>query len=147
MRSKLFCIQTDILREWTHIVLTYPSARSLWQRIPPLEATLRATGPALAVFLTAKALLRFALVSVYRIDKLRRHGDLYPPFLGALILVGAGVETVAVVPAHIVLTRIQSSLLPADEKTIVLVDKALRGDENGREREAVGMKEAWRTLG
>jgi hypothetical protein len=132
---------------WTHIVLTYPSDKSLWQRIPPFKATLRATGPVLAVFLAAKALLRFALVSVYGIHELRRRGVLYPPFLGALILAGAGVEVTALVPAHMVLTRVQASLLPADEKMVVPVDKALKGDGNGREGEAVGMKEAWRTFG
>ena len=132
---------------WTHIVLTYPSKKSLWQRIPPFKATLHATGPALAVFLAAKALLRFALVSVYGIDKLRRRGVLYPPFLGALILAGAGVEVIALVPAHMVLARIQASLLPADEKMVIPIDKALRADGNGRESEAVGMKEVWRTFG
>ena len=132
---------------WTHTVLTYPSAKSFWKRIPPFKATLRATGPALAVFLAAKALLRFALVSVYGIGKLRGQGDFAPKFLGALVLAGAGVEVIALVPAHLVLTRIQASLLPADERTVVSVDKVLRGSGNGRESEAVSMKEAWRTFG
>jgi hypothetical protein len=30
---------------WTHIILTYPSKNSLWQRIPPFTTTIRATGP------------------------------------------------------------------------------------------------------
>jgi hypothetical protein len=132
---------------WTHIVLTYPSTKSLWYRIPPFKATLRATGPALAVFLAAKALLKFALVRTYGIDNLRKPGLFYPPFLGALILAGVGVEVIALVPAHMVLTRIQASLLPADEKTIVPIDRALIGDEDGIENPAVGMKEAWRTFG
>jgi hypothetical protein len=131
---------------WTHTVLTYPSAKSLWLRIPPFKATLCATGPALAVFLAAKALLKFALVSLYGIE-LRQRGQSYPPFPVALVLTVAGVLVVALVPAHMILTRIQASLLPADEKTIVSVDKALRGDRNGREMEAVSMKEAWTTFG
>jgi len=131
---------------WTHIVLTYPSTKSLWYRIPPFKATLRATGPALAVFLAAKALLRFALVSVYWNHHLRRRGILYPPFVGALILAAVCVEVIALVPAHMVLTRVQASLLPADERTIVPVSEALRGGGNGGESEAVGMKEAWNTF-
>lgn len=132
---------------WTHTVLTYPSEKTLWQRIPPFVATFRATGLALALFLTAKALLRFALFSVYGINGLRRNGDLDPKLLGALVLTGASVELVALVPAHLVLTRIQASLLPADERTIISIDESLRRDMNGGKNEAVGIKEAWRTFG
>ncbi|KAH8589263.1 hypothetical protein B0O99DRAFT_637227, partial [Bisporella sp. PMI_857] len=57
------------------------------------------------------------------------------------------VEVITLVPTHMILTRIQVSLLPADEKTIVPVDEALRGGRIGENREPVGMKETWRTFG
>jgi hypothetical protein len=109
--------------------------------------TLRATGPALALFLAGKTLLRFALFSVYGIDGIRRQGDLHPKLIGSLVLAGAGVELVALIPAHLVLTRIQAGLLPADERTIVSVDKSLKRDVNGIEDMPVGMREAWTTFG
>ncbi len=56
-------------------------------------------------------------------------------------------EVFALVPAHMILTCIQASLLPMDEKAIFPVDDALRGDVNGSKSEAMGMKEAWRTFG
>lgn len=132
---------------WTHTVLTYPSARPVWQRIPPFKATLRATGPALAVFLAVKALLKFALMSVYRKEGSKSPGILAPQSLGPALLVGIAVEVIGLVPAHLILTRIQASLLPADERMIVPIDKALSGGGNGEESAAVGMKEAWRTFG
>jgi hypothetical protein len=132
---------------WTHTVLTYPSEKSLWQRIPPLLPTLRATGPALALSLAGKALLRFALFSVYGIDGIRRQGDLNPKLIGSLIIAGAGVELVVLIPAHLLLTRIQAGLLPADERTIVSIDKSLKRGVNGAEDKAVGIREAWTTFG
>lgn len=78
---------------------------------------------------------------MYKIKELKQRGILHPKLLGALILAGVGAELIGVLPAHMVLTRIQVSLLPADERTIIPVDEALRGSE------AVGTKEAWRTFG
>jgi len=133
---------------WTHTVLTYPSsAKSFRQRIPPFRATLRTTGPALAVFLATNALQRFVLMSMSKIDGLSKRGDLDPQYLGALILAGALVEAIAVVPAHIVLTRIQTSLLPADEQIVLSIDDALTMDGKGGESNSLGMKDAWRTFG
>lgn len=132
---------------WTHTVLTYPSGKSLWQRMPPFKATLRATGPALAVLLAAKALFRFTLVTGDQMDAFRRTPEFSTQYLGPRILAWVGVEVVALMPAHMVLTRIQASLLPADERAVVSIDEALWGDGDGGESEAVGMKEAWQTFG
>jgi len=128
---------------WTHTVLTYPSSKSLWHRIPPFKATLCATGPALALLLAARA--GFIVVAVYATrSKGRGHG--YLGVIAANIYV-AVLEAITEIPARIVLTRVQASLLPADEKTVVLLDEALRRDGKGEVSEAIGIKEAWRTFG
>jgi hypothetical protein len=132
---------------WTHTVLTHPSTKSLWQRIPPFKATFRATGPALTIFLAAKALTRLAVLQVRATKTYKWRGDLEPHFMAVQILAIAVVELVAVVPAHIVLTRVQASLLPVDEKPVAPIDEALRPEEKGDGREAVGIREAWKTFG
>ena len=38
---------------------------------------------------------------------------------------------IVLMPAHLVLTRVQASLLPTGEKIIVPIDQTLRRDENG----------------
>jgi hypothetical protein len=75
---------------------------------------------------------------------LHDRGLLHPVHLATLTLVGLGVELVALVPAHLVLTRVQASMLSVEEQTIVPLDETLQMYEK---HEAVGMIEAWRTVG
>lgn len=132
---------------WTHTVLTYPSPKPIWRRIPPFKATLRATGPALAAYLGAQALGIVAFNATHDwIQGVRRRGNLEPSLLGPMFVVGTLVEVLACVPAHVVLTRVQASMLPADERTIVPVDEALRRGGKEGEGEAVSMREAWRSF-
>lgn len=87
------------------------------------------------------------LTSVYEFDELTPHIDLYLPFLGMLMITRTCVEDIALMPALMALTRIQASLLLGDEKIIVSIDEALRGNKKSGESEAIGLKEAWRTFG
>jgi hypothetical protein len=124
-------------------VLTFPSEKPTWKRILPFRETLHTTGPALATYLTTKALLKSALVYVHDNPELKKHGDVHPIMLGSLLLTATIIEILALIPAHVILTRIQASLIPPDEKTIVGLDWALKVEREGAD-EAVGMKEAWR---
>jgi hypothetical protein len=86
-------------------------------------------------------------VAVFNMDALKKRVlfdavKLLPP-----LAVGLCVEVLVLVPAHMVLTRVQASLLSADEKMIVSMDQALRRDGDGRKCEPVGMRGAWRTFG
>jgi len=127
-------------------VLTHPSSKSIWRRVPPFKATLRATGPALTLLLAAKALLVFMVSAVDGTrSKGRRNG--YLDGIVPNIFVVVVLEAITVVPAHIILTRVQASLLSADEKTVVPLDGMLKRDRKGEESEAIGIKEAWRTFG
>jgi hypothetical protein len=130
---------------WTHIVLTHPSSKFIWQRIPPFMATLRTVGPALILLRAAKALPVSLVMAVYGSKSM----DGRKSFLDAIIgnmLVQEVFRAITVVPAHMVLIRVQASLLLADEKTIVPLDEALNGDNKGEGSEVIGIKEAWKTF-
>jgi hypothetical protein len=133
---------------WTHTVLTHPSTKSLWQRMPPFKATLRATGGALAVVLAAKALARVVLTKVLGIDELNPIVNPYQPIRGGMTwAVGLCITEVILMPANMILTRVQASLLPVDDNLVLPLDEALRDDGKNGESKAVGLKDAWATFG
>jgi hypothetical protein len=132
---------------WTHTVLTHPSTKSFRERIPPFTVTLRAVGPALAAFLASKALTRFAVLQLRTSKTNRFRGDLDPHYIALQVLTAVAVELLAVAPAHLLLTRVQASLLPADERPIAPIDEALRPDGKKDGWEAVGVREALTTFG
>jgi hypothetical protein len=133
---------------WTHTVLTHPSTKSFWQRLPPYKATLRATGVALVLLLTTKASIRYILASVFGIDLMDTNINPYQPIRqGIRYAVGSCATDIMMMPANVVLVRIQASLLPADEQLVVPFDDTLRGDGNNGENEAIGLKRAWNTFG
>jgi len=137
--AQLYCL-------WTHTILTYPAKEAIWRRIPPFASTLRATGPALAAFLLAKALQKTTLHTVASIKDLTKEGHLAPRFVGPMVLAAVLTELVVLVPTRLVLTRIQASLLPDGQRTVVAIDDVLKeGGKNG-DTGAVGVLEAWRTF-
>jgi hypothetical protein len=111
--------------------------------MPPLEATLRATGPATAVSLAAKALLRFVLARKSGVNELTWHLGSNRPLLVVLMIARTAVEVIS----DVVITRIQVNLLPADAKTVIPIDEALRTEGKNGGNQAIGMKEAWQTFG
>jgi hypothetical protein len=133
---------------WTHTVLTQPSTKSLWQRIPPFKATLRATGGALAIALTSRALARVVLTRALGIDELNPIVNPYQPIRGGMMwAVGLCISEVILMPANMVLARVQASMLPADDNPVIFLDEALRGDGKNGQSKAIGLKDAWTTSG
>jgi hypothetical protein len=137
-------VQIDTL--WTHTVLTYPSSKSIWERIPPFKTTFCTVGPVFALLLAAKVLLGFIVHGVEGF-RIREPGSSFLEAVVARVPMDVVLEFLIVTPVRIVLVRIQASLLPADEKTIIPLDEALRRDGKGEQSGAIGIKDAWRTFG
>ncbi|KAK1755935.1 putative ubiquitin conjugating protein [Echria macrotheca] len=132
---------TQLGAAWTHIVISAPSSKKFYQRLPPFKKTFEATCfPILAVWL-ANA-VNFAVPAlVGRALGLAVPGRSdpeipeNPPQLGGdvawksliVFILAVGIQLAAVVPANVLLVRVQASLLPPDEDTIVPFDRSFGG--------------------
>jgi hypothetical protein len=137
--AQLYCL-------WTYTILTYPSKEPVLNRVLPFKLALRATGPALTGFLLAKAVQRTALYVVGSSRELQKEGHLAPRYVGPVVLTAVATELLAILPARLVLTRIQASLLPEGERTVVQIDGALQAGGKDGGLSAMGVLDAWRTF-
>ncbi|GAO16004.1 uncharacterized protein UV8b_04452 [Ustilaginoidea virens] len=146
---------------WVHVVISEPSPLPFWARLPPFRRTFDATWQAVTIFWFASHVARFIPLALALAMGLRlpRSGFGEPMDVDAL---GAGffvktlvlaVVTIAcsvfvTVPAYVVLVRVQASLLPVDQSTIIPFDRSFQAKV---EPEVVGGKgyatvmDAWTT--
>lgn len=148
---------------WVHIAISAPSPKPFFRRFPRFATAMRATAlPTatmwLAVGITQELpLCLFGLMHIKTWDPtgfaiaVPYFDGFLTDFLKLLALFAAwALPTLAlVIPAHAVLTRVQASLLPAGERTIIPFDRTFQGQrEHGGERgeRAIGMVQAWRSF-
>ena len=125
---------------WVHIVISQPSPKRFWQRLPPYKRTFDATWKAVTIYWAASELKRWLpyLIGVaFGIDLLDFNvgeagqspevGDDYAMGAFIVIVVSLAISIFVVIPAHIVLVRVQASLLPVEEDTIIPFDRSFRG--------------------
>ncbi|KAK8097079.1 Ubiquitin conjugating enzyme [Apiospora kogelbergensis] len=121
---------------WVHTVIS-TSALPWWRRLPPFVETLRATFlPLCAVVLSIAAcsgvptlvLLAMGRPMVERevgpnlvVQTVEKQGGDFVIFFGLWF----ALMVFAAYPAHVVLTRVQASLLPDSDETIVSFDRSL----------------------
>ncbi|OAA47688.1 hypothetical protein NOR_02178 [Metarhizium rileyi] len=147
---------------WVHIVISEPSPVHFWSRLPPFRRTFNATWQAVAIFWFASEVARFIpiLAALVLGIKMPTGGFNEPMDMDAL---GAGffikfaivaiitlvTSVFVVVPAYVVLVRVQASLLPVEQSTIIPFDRSFEGKV---EPEVVGGKgyatvsDAWTTF-
>ncbi len=149
---------------WVHIAITAPDPRPFYRRFPSLATALRATAlPTITMWLAVGVaqelplcLLGFLGVEMRDLGSYGIDGVTVPVFdvvsrpadvLRLLALSVAWLLPVGllVVPAHAVLTRVQASLLPAGERTIIPLDRGFRGRRRDGQ-EYIDMVQAWRSL-
>ncbi|KAI1257054.1 hypothetical protein MGN70_000092 [Eutypa lata] len=147
---------------WVHIAISAPSPKPFFRRFPSLTTAMRATAlPTATMWLAVGVaqelpLCLFGLMDIETWDPTGYDALAVPYFDGRLTdflkVLALGVAWVLptlalVIPAHAVLTRVQASLLPADERTIIPFDRTF-GGQRPREasREPIGMRQAWRSL-
>ncbi|GAB1319080.1 Ubiquitin carrier protein [Madurella fahalii] len=120
---------------WTHVVITPPSSKSFFSRIPSARKTYIAT--ALPIFALWSA-AHLAVILPALLGRLIGFSALEPGYdsqpsgsdLGKALCVGGvslALQALLVIPAFTALTRVQASLLPADEDTIVPFDRSFGG--------------------
>lgn len=128
---------SPLFTTWTHLVITPPSPKRFHQRIPRYRKVIVATWLPIALTWLATHLavgIPFIIgVAVgLPIHQPQTPGDTplsgvkVAPSVGLLVLFIA-LQALLVVPAQTALVRVQASLLPADEDTLVPFDRSFAG--------------------
>ncbi len=128
---------------WTHFIITAPptaaNPRTLFNRIPPIRKVYAATWlPTTLLWLAAQAsvLLPLGLAALIGLKGPTQPPAQQPPITfngsdaGKVIAVAGlslALQALLVIPSEAALTRVQASLLPADEPTIVPFDRSFAG--------------------
>jgi hypothetical protein len=129
---------TQLGAAWTHIVISAPNERRFYRRLPPFKKTFEATCfPILTVWLanSINILVPFLIGKALGVP-MPGHGhgpdgpkmgagDMWKPTVMGLVAIV--LQLVAVVPANVLLIRVQASLLPPDEDAIVPFDRSFQG--------------------
>ncbi|KAM0261669.1 hypothetical protein ACHAQJ_002121 [Trichoderma viride] len=129
---------------WVHIVISQPSPRRFWRRLPPFKRAFEATWKAVVIYWAATqvhkwvpillaGLIGFDAPSLSNMQSggfhdALRDGDIsYLIKAVVYILLSTMLYTVVIIPARVVLVRIQASLLPEDEDAIIPFDRSFDG--------------------
>ncbi|KAI0847579.1 hypothetical protein F5Y00DRAFT_241199 [Daldinia vernicosa] len=128
----------QVYTAWTHIVISAPSSKTFWQRLPPFKKAFQATALPVVMFFFAKELSAFVPkmlaygMSMNLPDPKRPgvipEGDKNDIWKAVLVLLLALVMNIfLVIPTQVILTRVQASLLPDEDDTIVPFDRSFQG--------------------
>jgi len=155
--ASVACAQLSLA--WTHIVISDPSPKPWFRRVPAINTWKKVAGPT-AILAIAHQLA--VIVPVYFAISLGfssaergfdngfdgRHAINASMSLG-LIILSLAFSVFVVMPAQVVLTRVQASLLPDEAESIVPFDRSF----NGKVIPAIiggsgviGMSDAWKSF-
>ncbi|GAP82960.1 putative ubiquitin carrier protein [Rosellinia necatrix] len=123
---------------WTHIVISTPSSKYFWQRLPPFKRAFQATALPIVLNVFAAELATFVPSLLARVLKMNAWDPSEPSKLpqyngddawkGVVVLLAAlAVQVLLVIPTQVVLTRVQASFLPEENDTIVPFDRSFGG--------------------
>lgn len=127
---------TQLRTAWTHIVITAPSELRFYQRLPPFKKTFEATCFPIFALWVAEVITVGSVGGLTKVLGLQlpRHGEEPPKYGGSdawkglvIFLVVVVLQLVAVVPANVLLVRVQASLLGSDEQVILPFDRSFGG--------------------
>jgi hypothetical protein len=122
---------------WVHIVITRKSTLHFWSRLPPFASTFNATWKAVMIHWAATELCRWVPMVMMTLMGVRGPSlnksdqiSVDPDMAWALpvsIVVTLIPFIFVVIPAQVVLVRVQASLLPADAETVIAFDRSFGG--------------------
>lgn len=147
---------------WTHVVMSNPSSKSWWRRFPSWKAGNKILLPT-AIWATAEQLAIYVPTVIFGIYGLNRYAedpshyhevapeafanDIISVF--TCVLVALFIVFAIVFPAEVTLTRVQASMLPEEDESIVPFDRSFGGKvepEVVGGIGCVGMLDAWKTF-
>ncbi|KAG5983475.1 hypothetical protein E4U55_008068 [Claviceps digitariae] len=148
---------------WVHIVISEQSPLHFWSRLPPFRRTYEATWKAVTLYWLAREITRFIPIVtalILGLELPKNSGLNQPMDVDALdaafitksvivTLITVACSVFVIIPAYVVLVRVQASLLPVEQSTIIPFDRSFEGRV---EPEVVGGKgyatvtDAWTTF-
>ena len=143
---------------WTHIVISNPSSKSWFRRIPSRTAVRNILIPT-AVFAVAEQAAVYVPGGLFVLATQAFHEEmkenigraqnivLLEMFLIGLI--GIGIFVLVVIPADVTLKRVQASMLPDEDESIVPFDRTFAGKVKPEilgGSGAVSMLDAWKSF-
>ncbi|KAH7031141.1 uncharacterized protein B0I36DRAFT_242650 [Microdochium trichocladiopsis] len=146
---------------WIHAVISTPSPKTFTQRLLPFSQIFRAVALPLVLYFFAAETSTFVPMLLARAlgmtifenspdsNTFRSpdHHDIWKALV--VIIVTVVLKVLIAIPAHVVLVRVQASLLPEDDETIVPFDRTF---QNKLEPAIIGgaghvtIKDAWATF-
>lgn len=147
---------TPLSMAWTHIVISEPSTKSWYSRIPSFSASKKVVGPTiiLAVAEQVSIFLPLYLATFWGLDKISPE-DVQEDQINvllkimAVLVVAVAASVLVVIPANVTLTRVQASLLSEEDETIVPFDRSFGGrvvPEVLGGSGMIGLLDAWKTF-
>jgi len=140
---------------WTQIVISGPSPKPWYRRLPASKTWKKVAGPT-AILALSEQLAVFVPVYIAVATGMAENPRNFTPhqksMLGVkalfLALLGLVLAIVFVIPAKVVLTRVQASLLPDSDETIVPFDRSFGGKVVPEivGGDGVSLKDAWATF-
>ncbi|OTB06421.1 hypothetical protein M426DRAFT_318832 [Hypoxylon sp. CI-4A] len=122
---------------WTHIVISVPSSKRFYQRLPPFKKAFQATAlPVVMYYFAAEVatfvprIIAFASMNLPDPKKpgvvpVADKNDIWKGVL--VLLLSLALHILLVIPTQVIMTRVQASLLPDDDDTIVPFDRSFAG--------------------
>lgn len=152
-------IAAPLSMAWTHIVISEPSPKYWYSRIPSLKVSKKVVGPTfiLAVAKLVAEFLPLYLVAFWGLNDPKlaspeiKQGDDSSVVLKilAVLVVGLAASVLVVIPAKVTLTRVQASLLSEEDEAIVPFDRSFGGrviPEVLGGSGMIGLLDAWKTF-
>ncbi|KAF4979101.1 hypothetical protein FZEAL_4637 [Fusarium zealandicum] len=116
---------------WVHIVITAPSPLRFWRRLPAFASTFNATWRPTLIFWAASEAANWTsvlIVGAAKLDNQSELSDASKAWRGLAAVISIVVlQVLVLVPAYVVLVRVQASLLPDDHETIIPFDRSFNG--------------------
>jgi len=147
------CAQLSLA--WTHIVSSEPSPKTWYKRLPPAKTWRIVALPTAILALCEQAAVFVPFYIAYASGMTENPAGLTPhqkSMLGVkalfLSLLGLALAFLLVIPANVTLTRVQASLLPDSDETIVPFDRSFGGKVVPEivGGSGVGLRDAWATF-
>lgn len=150
----------QLMTVWTHQIISVPDARPFWRRLPSFKRAFEATCMPVFVYWLAQEVSRFVTELVAAALHLPQWDPSRPgvipqykaddawKWLVVTVVALAG-TALLIVPAHVVLVRVQASLLPVEDETIVPFDRSFSGTVEPvvvSGKGYVTMRNAWKTF-
>ncbi|KAK1998693.1 ubiquitin carrier protein [Colletotrichum falcatum] len=144
---------------WVHIVITPPSSQHFWQRLPSFKRTFDATARPVAAYWLSEQVATWVPIAIgwaIGMDlpnmQFGRPSTVSRPHASdawksiVITIISLAFQVTIVIPAHVVLVRVQASLLPEEANTIIPFDRSFGGKVEPRVVGGKGyatMDDAW----